>query len=178
MEGFPRLNPAERLEWAWTWQLRLEGHSVAQHKLFGDRGDQNGVCRRINPDGWGVSVSVNGTVGAPNAALAGIVANAVLSLIEVHEFRELWRMRRSEFWIGTVSFLSVLALGPLRAVGIAFLISTIDGICRAPARTPRRSWKRPTAVTSSPRGRLGLRFFRPDGVPLGAPSTSPTRPYS
>lgn len=79
-----------------------------------------------------MSVSVNGTVGAPNAALAGIVANAVLSLIEVHEFRELWRMRRSEFWIGTVSFLSVLALGPLRAVGIVFLISTIDGICRAP----------------------------------------------
>ena len=67
----------------------------------------------------------------PNAALAGIVANAVLSLIEVHEFRELWRMRRSEFWIATVCLLSVLALGPLRAVVIAFLMSTIDVIRRA-----------------------------------------------
>ena len=67
----------------------------------------------------------------PNAALAGIVANAVLSLIEVHEFRELWRMRRSEFWIATVCFLSVLALGPLRAVVIAFLMSVIDVIRRA-----------------------------------------------
>jgi len=67
----------------------------------------------------------------PNAALAGIVANAVLSLIEVHEFRELWRMRHSEFWIATVCLLSVLALGPLRAVLIAFLLSTIDVIRRA-----------------------------------------------
>jgi sulfate permease, SulP family len=67
----------------------------------------------------------------PNAALAGIVANAVLSLIEVHELRELWRMRRSEFWIAAVCLLSVLALGPLRAVTIAFLLSTIDVIRRA-----------------------------------------------
>jgi SulP family sulfate permease len=67
----------------------------------------------------------------PKAALAGIVANAVLSLIEVHEFRELWRMRRSEFWIAAVCLLSVLALGPLRAVMIAFLLSVIDVIRRA-----------------------------------------------
>jgi sulfate permease, SulP family len=67
----------------------------------------------------------------PNAALAGVVANAVLSLVEVHEFRELWRMRRSEFWIATVCLLSVLALGPLRAVMIAFLLSVIDVIRRA-----------------------------------------------
>jgi high affinity sulfate transporter 1 len=67
----------------------------------------------------------------PTAALAGIVANAVLSLIEVHEFKELWRMRRSEFWIAAVCLLSVLALGPLRAVMIAFLLSIIDVIRRA-----------------------------------------------
>ncbi len=67
----------------------------------------------------------------PNAALAGIVANAVLSLIEVHELRELWHMRRSDFWIAAVCLLSVLALGPLRAVMIAFLMSTIDVIRRA-----------------------------------------------
>ena len=67
----------------------------------------------------------------PNAALAGIVANAVLSLIEVHELSELWRMRRSDFWIAAVCLLSVLALGPLRAVLIAFLLSTIDVVRRA-----------------------------------------------
>jgi len=67
----------------------------------------------------------------PNAALAGIVANAVLSLIEVHELRELWRMRRSDFWIAAICLFSVLALGPLRAVLIAFLLSTIDVVRRA-----------------------------------------------
>jgi len=67
----------------------------------------------------------------PNAALAGIVANAVLSLIEVHELKELYRMRRSEFWIAIVCLVSVLALGPLRAVLVAFLMSTIDVIRRA-----------------------------------------------
>jgi MFS superfamily sulfate permease-like transporter len=35
-------------------------------------------------------------------------------------------MRHSEFWIATVCLLSVLALGPLRAVMIAFLLSVID----------------------------------------------------
>ena len=67
----------------------------------------------------------------PNAALAGIVANAVLKLIEVGELRELWHMRRSEFWIAAVCLLSVLVLGPLRAVIIAFLLATIDVLRRA-----------------------------------------------
>ena len=67
----------------------------------------------------------------PNAALAGIVANAVLSLIEVHELRELWKIRRSDFWIAMVCLLSVLVLGPLQAVIIAFLMATIDVVRRA-----------------------------------------------
>jgi MFS superfamily sulfate permease-like transporter len=40
-------------------------------------------------------------------------------------------MRRSEFWIAVVCLVSVLALGPLRAVMIAFLLSVIDVIRRA-----------------------------------------------
>jgi high affinity sulfate transporter 1 len=67
----------------------------------------------------------------PNAALAGIVANAVLSLIEVHELRLLYRMRRSDFRIALVCLFSVLILGPLRAVIIAFLLSTIEVVRRA-----------------------------------------------
>lgn len=67
----------------------------------------------------------------PNAALAGIVANAVLSLIEVHELKALWRIRRSEFWIAMTCLVSVLALGPLQAVIVAFLLSTIDVVGRA-----------------------------------------------
>ena len=67
----------------------------------------------------------------PTAALAGVVASAVLSLIEVGELRELWQMRRSEFWIAAVCLISVLALGPLRAVIIAFLLATIEVLRRA-----------------------------------------------
>jgi high affinity sulfate transporter 1 len=67
----------------------------------------------------------------PTAALAGVVASAVLNLIEVGELRELWHMRRSEFWIAIVCLLSVLVFGPLQAVIIAFLLSTIDLLRRA-----------------------------------------------
>jgi SulP family sulfate permease len=67
----------------------------------------------------------------PTAALAGVVASAVLNLIEVGELRELWQMRRSEFWIAAVCLLSVLVFGPLQAVIIAFLLATIDLLRRA-----------------------------------------------
>jgi high affinity sulfate transporter 1 len=67
----------------------------------------------------------------PTAALAGVVANAVLNLIEVGELRELWHMRRSEFWVAAVCLISVLVFGPLQAVIIAFLLSTIDLLQRA-----------------------------------------------
>jgi SulP family sulfate permease len=67
----------------------------------------------------------------PTAALAGVVASAVMNLIEVEELRELWRMRRSEFWIAVVCLLSVLVFGPLQAVIIAFLLATIDLLRRA-----------------------------------------------
>ena len=67
----------------------------------------------------------------PTAALAGVVASAVLNLIEVEELRELWHMRRSEFWIAAVCLLSVLVFGPLQAVIIAFLLATIDLLRRA-----------------------------------------------
>ena len=67
----------------------------------------------------------------PTAALAGIVASAVLKLVEVDELREFWHLRKSEFWVAFVCVISVLALGPLRAVVIAFLLATIDLLRRA-----------------------------------------------
>jgi SulP family sulfate permease len=67
----------------------------------------------------------------PTAALAGVVASAVLNLIEVEELREFWHVRRSEFWVAAVCLLSVLVFGPLQAVIIAFLLATIDLLRRA-----------------------------------------------
>ncbi|MEW6077901.1 MAG: SulP family inorganic anion transporter [Thermodesulfobacteriota bacterium] len=67
----------------------------------------------------------------PIVALAGVVASAVLSMIEIDELREFWHTRRSEFWIASICLFCVLGLGPLRAVIIAFLLSTIDLVRRA-----------------------------------------------
>lgn len=67
----------------------------------------------------------------PNAVLGGIVANAVVSLIEVAELRELAKFRRTELWIALVALVSVLLLGALQAVIIAFLLSTILVVGRA-----------------------------------------------
>jgi sulfate permease, SulP family len=67
----------------------------------------------------------------PNAVLGGIIANAVLALIEVGALRVLYQVRRSEFWIAIVCLLSVLTLGSLQAVIIAFLLSVIDVVRRA-----------------------------------------------
>ncbi|MFC4117066.1 SulP family inorganic anion transporter [Nonomuraea zeae] len=67
----------------------------------------------------------------PNAALAGIVAVAVIRLIDAGRLAELWRLRRSEFWIAVVCLLGVPVLGSLTAVIIAFLLSAVDVVRRA-----------------------------------------------
>lgn len=71
----------------------------------------------------------------PSAVLAGIVANAVLKLIDIAALRELYAMRRSEFWIAVVCLLGVLVLGTLAGLTIAFLLTTIAVVGRA-ARPP------------------------------------------
>lgn len=67
----------------------------------------------------------------PTAVLAGIVANAVLKLIAVGEFRTLYRLRRSECFIAVVCTTALLALGTLTGLTIAFLLTTIEVVRRA-----------------------------------------------
>jgi SulP family sulfate permease len=107
----------------------------------------------------------------PTAALAGVVANAVLNLIEVSELRELWHMRRSEFFVALVCLLSVLVFGPLQAVIIAFLFATIDLLRRASRpstwvlqETPDGSHFIPEETDQTP-GTPGIIFYR-FGAPL------------
>ena len=71
----------------------------------------------------------------PSAALAGLVANAVISIIEVDELKRLARMRRVEFAIAIGCILGVLVLGPMRALVFAALASSIDVVRRAGATT-------------------------------------------
>lgn len=67
----------------------------------------------------------------PQAVLAGIVANAVLKLIEVGEMRELFHLRRSEFYVAIICLLGVLVLGTLPGLVITFLLTTIEVVRRA-----------------------------------------------
>ncbi|MEV0826370.1 SulP family inorganic anion transporter [Nonomuraea rubra] len=77
----------------------------------------------------------------PNTALAAIVAVAVVRLIDLGRLTELWRLRRSEFWIAVVCLLGVPVLGSLTAVVIAFLLSAVDVVRRA---------SRPSSATLRP----------------------------
>jgi SulP family sulfate permease len=67
----------------------------------------------------------------PSAALAGLVANAVLSTIEVDALREFARVRRSELAIALGCAAGVLLLGPLGGIVIAVLASAVDVVRRA-----------------------------------------------
>jgi high affinity sulfate transporter 1 len=71
----------------------------------------------------------------PNAALGGIVANAVLALIEVDTIRDLYRVRRDEALVAITCALGVLVLGSLKAVILAFLLSTIMLVRRSSEAT-------------------------------------------
>jgi SulP family sulfate permease len=98
--------------------------------------DSAGSCTQISSIVAAITVALvmvfftNELAHLPSAALAGVVASSVINLIEIKEFRELWWMRRSEFWVAAVCLLSVLIFGPLRAVIIAFLLATIDVLRR------------------------------------------------
>lgn len=96
----------------------------------------------------------------PSAALAGIVANAVLKLIEVEELQHLFRVRRSEFWVAIACLVSVLVLGPLKGILIAFLLSLIDLLGRV--STPS------TAVLAGAPGRD--RFVAASRYPEASPT--------
>jgi high affinity sulfate transporter 1 len=78
---------------------------------------------------WGTGLLKN----IPSPALAAVIAIAVVPILGVAELRRLWRLRRSEFWVGAVCLVAVLAVGPIRGVLVAVFISVIDVVRRAAA---------------------------------------------
>jgi sulfate permease, SulP family len=97
----------------------------------------------------------------PSAALGGIVAYAVLGLIDVEGLLHLWRVRRSELVVALVAIAAVLGLGVLQGVIVAFLLSIFDLLWRAS--------KPASAVLVAPPG--GAAYDTPDGgaVRVSAP---------
>jgi SulP family sulfate permease len=66
----------------------------------------------------------------PNAVLAGIVIVAGLGLFDIKDFKALWRVRRSEFWLGTVTVAAVHVLGMLGGIVFAIGLSLIVALTR------------------------------------------------
>jgi SulP family sulfate permease len=67
----------------------------------------------------------------PTAALAGIVIVAGLGLLEIVEFRSLWRYRRTEFWLAAFTAAAVLGLGMLVGILVAVGLSLVLVVQRA-----------------------------------------------
>jgi high affinity sulfate transporter 1 len=61
----------------------------------------------------------------PNAALAGVVIVYSLGLIAPGEFRDMLRVRRTEFIWAVVAMLGVMTLGTLQGIVVAIIISLV-----------------------------------------------------
>jgi SulP family sulfate permease len=66
----------------------------------------------------------------PLAVLAGIVIVAGLGLFALDDFRALWTIRRSEFWLGTATVAAVLVLGMLGGIVFAIGLSMLVALAR------------------------------------------------
>ncbi|MCU0533903.1 MAG: solute carrier family 26 protein [Hydrococcus sp. Prado102] len=66
----------------------------------------------------------------PNAALGAIVIYAATKLIEISEFRRLWRFRKSEFVLAAIATLGVVMTDILVGVAVAVGLSVIDLFAR------------------------------------------------
>ena len=59
----------------------------------------------------------------PEATLGAIVVVAVAGMMKVAKMRQLWRLRRAEFWLASIALVGVLVLPTLPALGIAVIVS-------------------------------------------------------
>ena len=69
----------------------------------------------------------------PTAALAGIVIVAGLGLLDVTDFRAIYRYRRSEFWMAVFTAAAVIVIGMLAGIIIAGTLSLAVVLQRAAA---------------------------------------------
>jgi len=98
----------------------------------------------------------------PSAALAGLVASAVVSIIDVRAFRAFSRVRLSEFLIALGCTFGVLMLGPIGGLVLAMLATMVDMV--------RRIAGSPWVTLEPPEGDWEMQRFaalaEPDAAPL------------
>ncbi|WP_109210028.1 MULTISPECIES: SulP family inorganic anion transporter [Microbacterium] len=67
----------------------------------------------------------------PSPAIGAVVGVAILPLLGIGEFRQLWRQDRFEFAIGAVCFLVTLFIGAIPGIVVAFVLALINLAKRA-----------------------------------------------
>lgn len=98
----------------------------------------------------------------PSAALAGLVANAVVSVIDVRAFRMFARVRRSELLIALGCTAGVLVLGPIGGLVLAIVATMVDLV--------RRIASAPWATLEPPEGDWEMERFAAVADPDAAPT--------
>ena len=67
----------------------------------------------------------------PEATLGAIVVVAVAGMMKVAKMRQMWRLRRAEFWLAMIALLGVLVMPTLPALAIAVVVSLLLLVWRA-----------------------------------------------
>jgi len=66
----------------------------------------------------------------PLVVLASVLIVAVAGLIDIRAFRQLFTIRRSEFWLAMVTMVAVLTLGLLEAILVAVTLALVTTLAR------------------------------------------------
>jgi MFS superfamily sulfate permease-like transporter len=98
----------------------------------------------------------------PSAALAGLVGNAVVSIIDVSAFKAFARVRRSEFLIALGCTAGVLVFGPIGGLVLAIVATMVDMV--------RRIAGSPWVTLESPEGDWEMERFTAVAEPDTPPS--------
>lgn len=104
----------------------------------------------------------------PEATLGAIVIVAVAGMMKVGKVRQMWRLRRVEFWLAMIALLGVLVMPTLPALAIAVVVSLFLLVWRA--SQPRltflgraRGDMEPVDLRTTPDAAIpGLLIARPD----------------
>jgi SulP family sulfate permease len=67
----------------------------------------------------------------PQAALGAVVIITALKLIDVRELRRLWRIRRADFALATITFIGVLIFGVLGGIAVGIVASLLEAMRKA-----------------------------------------------
>lgn len=92
------------------------------------------------------------TTHLPTAALAAVVIAAVLRIFDFAALKIFYRVRRTDFWLSIVAFLSVATLGVIPGIGLAVAMSILDFL--------RRAWRPHDAILGRAPGVKGYHDLR------------------